>query len=161
MIKIFFILLSVGILDQASKWAAQHYLRGMQWNPFFPFGGKALFQDFQGIDAALVYHVNKGAAFGLFASHQEFLLGFRVALVLAIFIWLIFINKVEKYVFPVGLIVSGALSNILDYFFYGHVVDMFYFRFWGYDYPVFNVADSAICIGTALLIFRMIRERKA
>lgn len=161
MIRIFLVLLVTLLVDQGSKWATWQFLPSMRFSPLFPYGGKALFENFYGIDAALVNHANKGAAFGLFASHQEFLLGFRLALVLAIFVWLFFINKIESYRFPVALIASGALSNILDYFFYGHVVDMFYFRFWGYDYPVFNVADSAICIGTGLLILRLLGAKKA
>ena len=52
----------------------------------------------------------------------------------------------------------GALCNILDYFFYGHVIDMLHFVFWGYDYPVFNVADSFICIGVFWLFFASLKE---
>ncbi len=147
-------------VDQISKWGAWHYWPAMRWHPFFPFGGKALLENFYGMDVALVNHANKGAAFGFFASHQEFLLGFRLAIVLATSIWLFFINKVEGYLLPVGLILSGALSNIIDYFFYDHVVDLFYFRFWGYAYPVFNVADSVICIGTGLMLIHMLRAKK-
>ncbi len=160
-LKFFSLFLLIFAVDQSSKWAAWHYFSAMRWQPFFPFGGQALFENFYGIDGALVNHANKGAAFGLFADHQEFLLGFRLALVLAMSIWLLFINKIEGYLLPVSLILSGALSNIIDYFFYGHVVDLFYFRFWGYAYPVFNVADSVICIGTGLLLLHMLRAKKA
>ena len=45
------------------------------------------------------------------------------------------------------LILAGAISNVIDTFVYGHVVDMIHFTFWGYDYAVFNLADSAVCLG--------------
>lgn len=128
---------------------------------FFPYGGKALFADLAGIDGALVNHANKGAAFGFLAEHQKLLLGFRIVLVLALFFWLLFYNKKRLYLVPLLLILAGAVSNILDYFFYGHVVDMIYLRFWGYPYPVFNLADSAICVGTGLLFLSGLRTKKS
>ena len=49
------------------------------------------------------------------------------------------------------MVAAGALGNVLDIFLYGHVVDMFYFVFWGWSYPVFNLADASIFIGIATL----------
>lgn len=160
MTKIFITLLTVLLLDQGSKFAAWRAFSPMKWQLSYPYGGRALFKDWGGIDAALVNHANKGAAWGLFADHQEFLMGVRVTLVAVMFFWLFFMPKKENYALPVALIASGALSNILDYFFYGYVVDIFYFRFWGFDYPIFNVADSAICIGALLLAWGFFKSKK-
>ena len=49
-------------------------------------------------------------------------------------------------------IIVGAVGNLVDYVAYGFVVDMFHFILWGYDYPVFNVADTAITVGMGWLI---------
>jgi len=66
-------------------------------------------------------------------------------------LYVMLFNKNKALVVPFVFVISGAIGNILDYFIYGHVVDMMHFVFWGYDYPVFNIADSFICIGVALL----------
>jgi signal peptidase II len=58
------------------------------------------------------------------------------------------------------LIATGAIGNILDYFIYGHVVDVFYFVFWGYSFPVFNVADSIIFCGIVVLFLQSFLERR-
>ena len=128
---------------------------------FYPYGGLSVFKNFAGgVDFALVNHANKGAAWGMLSNHQEFLLGIRVTIVAALLVWLLFINKKEGYLLPFGLIVFGALSNIIDTFTYGQVVDLFFFRFWGWEYPVFNVADSAICMGVVVALFQMIFHKK-
>jgi signal peptidase II len=96
--------------------------------------------------------MNKGAAWGFFASMQLILLWARCAIILVLFLYL-FLAKFSflRNLALVGIL-SGAIGNVLDFFIYGHVVDMFYFRFWGYSFPVFNVADASIFCG-ALLLF--------
>jgi len=54
--------------------------------------------------------------------------------------------------FPFALILTGAVGNVLDYFVYGHVIDMLHFVLWTYDFPVFNIADSLITLGVAGLM---------
>ena len=81
-------------------------------------------------------------------------------MVVALINFLIFFNKNKKFTFPLALIAVGATGNILDYYLYGHVIDMFNFDFWGYNYPVFNVADSAIFIGIFWAFWISITEKK-
>jgi signal peptidase II len=100
-----------------------------------------------GIEFSIIHQINRGAAWGVLADFQFPLLILRIALVVALIAYLFFSKKHPTWRIPLTLVVAGALGNIIDYFFYGHVIDMFLFRFWGYDYPVFNVADSAIVIG--------------
>jgi signal peptidase II len=53
-----------------------------------------------------------------------------------------------------GLVVGGAIGNVIDRLRYGAVVDFLYVHIGAFDWwPVFNVADSAICVAAALLIF--------
>lgn len=49
------------------------------------------------------------------------------------------------------LIVTGAAANAFDYLRYGYVVDFFHFTFWGYSFPIFNLADTYITLGAASL----------
>jgi signal peptidase II len=121
-------------------------------SPIYPYGGIGVFRDWHGIQFSLVHVINKGAAWGVFSSLQEYLLYARVAIIGGLLTYLLFVKAGAYRKFCLTLIATGALGNVVDYFVYGHVVDMFYFIFWGFSYPVFNIADSAIFIGIMLLL---------
>ena len=118
----------------------------------YPYGGIKVFRNWHGIEFSIVHVINKGAAWGIFASLQEYLLYARVAIVGGLLTYLFFIKASAYRKFCLTLITTGALGNVVDYFVYGHVVDMFYFVFWGFSYPVFNIADSVIFVGIMLLL---------
>ncbi len=121
-------------------------------SPIYPFGGIAVFRDWHGIDFSIVHVINKGAAWGVLSSIQDYLLYARVAIIGGLLSYLIFVKTTTFRKFCLMLIATGAFGNVVDYFAYGHVVDMFYFILWGYSYPVFNIADSVIFLGIVLLI---------
>ena len=108
----------------------------------------------------LTYVRNPGAAFGLFAKHGE---AFRRPFFLAVTaIALVVIGVVVRRL-PRGrpwtltslaLVFGGALGNLIDRAFRGYVVDFFDAYIGSYHWPVFNVADSVICIGVGILIVR-------
>lgn len=110
-----------------------------------------VFTNFLGIDFAITHATNRGAAWGMLAQYHTYLFYFRIALVFGLVVYTLFYNKNPSWRYPLALIIAGALGNIFDFFIYGHVVDMFRFVFWGYSYPVFNIADSAIFLGVAWL----------
>ena len=60
-----------------------------------------------------------------------------------------------------SLVLSGAVGNLIDRLWLGHVVDFFdvYYRAW--HFPAFNIADSAITVGAALLVLGMWRQERA
>ncbi len=138
----------VFLLDQLSKYYVHNYIPRMfhetQW---YPYNGIGVFPNFFGIEFSIVHAINKGAAWGIFADFQDYILFFRIAFVFCFFIYMLFYNDNRLLLPPFILILIGAIGNIFDYFIYGHVVDMFHVVLWGWDYPVFNVADSAIFIG--------------
>lgn len=150
---LFLIGLAVFLIDALTKFLVVEFIPPPGVNRFwYPYGGLPVFQDFYGIDFSINYVINHGAAWGILAAYQKQLLYLRLVLIVAIFIYLFFEKKIRNQI-PLVLILAGALGNIVDVFVYGHVVDMFHFVFWGFDYPVFNVADSAICIGIGWLLF--------
>jgi signal peptidase II len=51
-----------------------------------------------------------------------------------------------------GLVIGGAIGNVIDRFRYGAVVDFLDFHLAGYHWPAFNVADAGICIGAGLIL---------
>lgn len=127
----------------------------------YPYGGIPIFQDFLGIDFSLNHATNKGAAWGIFSQFQTILLAFRLLLIAALFVFLIKFNKRRSWQIPLVLILAGALGNVLDFFIYGHVVDMLHFVLWGYDFPIFNISDTAIFLGIAsLMLLPSTRDQK-
>ncbi len=118
-----------------------------------------LFQNFFGIDFAISHARNLGGAWGLFSSYPMVLLFTRIATVFSLAGYFFFVNKERKRDIPFMLILTGAVGNIIDFFLYGSVVDMFHFILWGYSYPVFNLADTFIFFGVATLIVQEIIEK--
>ena len=103
----------------------------------------------------LIYHTNTGVAFGLF-SHPPYnkILPFFI---LGLLVWMIYWARTlawEKKIinFGTALIAAGALGNVIDRLRQGFVIDFLDFNFLGWSYPTFNVADSGICIGLALVL---------
>jgi len=145
------------LLDILTKWTVYHSIPPISasfWG--YPYGGIAIFQNFFGIEFSIVHASNKGAAWGALADYQTPLLILRILLITALTGYLFIFNRQKFYVIPICLLIAGALGNVIDYFQYGVVIDMFKFVFWGYHYPVFNVADSAITIGIVWMILASI-----
>lgn len=143
------------IIDQLSKWLVQTYLPLMDslvatGSFAYPYGGIGIFEE--GIEFSIVYATNKGAAWGVLAAYQYPLLAIRILFVIGMTLYLTLLNRHRRIEWPLLLIITGALGNIIDSLVYGHVIDMFYFIFWSWSYPVFNVADSLICIGVIWLM---------
>lgn len=115
----------------------------------------------------LVYVVNTGAAFSMLADvdspwrHYFFLTVGIVAVVGLSFFYNKLKDENKYYYIPIGLIVGGAIGNLIDRVRLGAVVDFLDFYLGGYHWPAFNVADSAICVGAALfIVMNVIDSRK-
>lgn len=120
-----------------------------------------VFSDFLGIRLQITHAINTGAAWGVLADFPGSLVLIRILLISGLIVYMTTLNTRQNWKLPLTLIISGALGNVIDYFRYGYVVDMIQFRFWGYEYPVFNVADSAIFIGSFWILFSVMDEKKA
>ncbi|HSW86215.1 MAG TPA: signal peptidase II [Rhabdochlamydiaceae bacterium] len=142
-------------LDFFSKAYVQSHIPLINYSsPFFPYGGIGVFHNWHGIDFSINHVINKGAAWGILSSFQQYLLYFRILVIGGMLTYVFFLNKSHSKNAPFMLIISGAVGNVIDYFIYGHVVDMFHFKFGSYVYPVFNVADSSIFCGIAWLLIQ-------
>lgn len=100
---------------------------------------------------------NEGAAFSLFS-------GYAFVLVLISILVLYYINKsiikdiCSKFgILGVSMFIGGILGNLFDRVFYGKVIDFLSFDIFGYMFPVFNLADTFICVGVGLLIIEFLR----
>ena len=153
-------LLSILIVDASTKSYAASRLPEMRYASWsFPYGGVGVFEDLFGIEFSIVHATNTGMAWSLLAHSPDLLLFVRGILIAAIFGYLLFFTPPLCYLLPLSCILAGALGNVIDFFFYRHVVDLFYFVFWGYSYPVFNVADIAITSGALALCFAGWKKR--
>lgn len=102
----------------------------------------------QCIDLILVY--NRGVAFSMFAFLEESLKWVQLALLAGVVgytLWL----KQKCYLIPVGIMVGAGLSNVIDRFIYGGVVDYVYWHC-GFNFAVFNAADVMIDIAVVWLL---------
>lgn len=148
-------------IDFFSKAYVHSHIPFMNWaSPFYPYGGVPVFHNWMGIDFSINHVVNKGAAWGMLASWQNALLYVRFLVIGCIIAYFLFSPSAKSKQIPLVLIISGAMGNVLDYFLYGHVIDMFHFKFWDYTYPVFNVADAAIFCGITWLFLKSSKSKR-
>lgn len=97
------------------------------------------------------YVKNTGAAFGILRSAPVLLLILPFIILAGILLYIILKKPKGIIQLPLGLIIGGAVGNLIDRIFRGYVVDFIDFRV--IDYPVFNVADICIVCGAVLLLF--------
>ena len=113
----------------------------------------------------LVLVFNRGAAFSMLSDapgwQRELFAGIAVAASALIIVLLARHSADRQFCAGLALILGGALGNLWDRIALGYVVDFLDFHAWGYHWPAFNVADSAITVGAALLILDSFRTRKA
>ena len=153
--QLFFLIAFILTVDFITKDYVHSSIPLMHWSsPFYPYGGIPVFENWHGISFSINHVINKGAAWGMFATFQQVLLYLRMAVIGGLLTYLIFFPLSTARQIFFSLIVAGAIGNVLDYFVYGHVIDMFHFTFWGYTYPIFNVADSAICVGIFFILLQ-------
>jgi len=104
----------------------------------------------------LVMLWNPGVSYGLFPAHgplgTALLAFFSLAAVAALSRWL---WRAQRKILAIGLglVIGGALGNLIDRLIYQKVADFFHFYVGGYDWYVFNVADCAITVGVAALLY--------
>jgi signal peptidase II len=114
----------------------------------------------------ITYLRNKGAAFGILADSSIRVPFFIVASMVAVgvIIWYLLQLGRDQAVqqAALGLILGGALGNLIDRVRLGEVIDFLDVHWFRHHWPAFNVADSAICVGVGMLLVSMWRaERKA
>jgi len=101
----------------------------------------------------ITYILNAGAAFGLFENQTVFFVIIAVCMVVAaIYFYPIIPKQYRLLHFGTGLMVGGAMGNVIDRIKTGYVVDFLDFRFW----PIFNLADVGIVCGVGCIIYTII-----
>ncbi len=139
------------VLDQASKAWVLASFRLMESQIVTPF-----------FNLVLVF--NAGASFSFLADAGGWQKWFFVVLALGISLWLLVLLRrhAQERLLPaaLSLILGGAIGNVVDRLRFDAVVDFLDFHLAGYHWPAFNVADSAITVGVALMLWHQFRVGK-
>ena len=124
------------------------------------YGFANLAWDVDGPYMSLKLAYNYGVAFSMFSFLQHYLKFIQLGIILIATIYL-FKNKnvFEGYYLPISLLYAGGLSNILDRFTYGGVVDYFYWHY-GFEFAIFNFADVMIDLAVLIIILKQIKQSK-
>jgi len=137
-------------LDQGTKWLAQAMLTPHQPVPLVPT-----------LNLTLMY--NEGAAFSFLADAggwQRWLFAaFALGMTAVLVVWLLRLERGERVLAGgLALMAGGAVGNLIDRVLTGRVVDFIDFYVADWHWPAFNVADSAITVGVALLLLSGLRS---
>jgi len=96
---------------------------------------------------------NYGAAYSIFYGNTIFLILISIISLFLIYFFLIKNKEFKKIdVFSYGILIGGILGNLIDRVIHGYVIDFLDFKIFGYDFPVFNIADICIVISVFLII---------
>lgn len=145
-LKLLFLFLFLLSLDFLTKYLTHHNIS------FYPYGEIPIIENFLGIKLSISHVTNRGGPWGMISSYHDVLVIMRIFAIVCLAIYFFFFNEVPFRQGPLCMIIAGALGNVMDSFVYGHVVDMIHFVFWGYSFPVFNVADASIFLGVVSLL---------
>lgn len=104
-------------------------------------------------------HRNNGAAWGILSGKMGF---FYIITLIILAVLIIFYIKETKYnafmQVAISLLFAGALGNFIDRLFNGEVVDFIDTNIFGYDFPIFNIADSSLTIGVIFIIIALVKD---
>lgn len=132
------------LVDQISKYLALHQLSLYHSQPIFP-----------GLNWTLTY--NSGSAFGFLNQstvwwHPHVFTLFGIVMSAGLIAWIALCKTKAKWeLFALACILSGAIGNVIDRVRFGYVIDFIHVYYKQHSFPIFNIADSLICIGAGLL----------
>ncbi|MFD1735745.1 signal peptidase II [Bacillus salitolerans] len=137
------------ILDQISKWLVVKYMELGESITIIP---NLLY---------LTSHRNRGAAWGILQGQMWFFYIITVIVIIGIIVFIQRLKSTEKLMgTALGLMLGGAIGNFIDRLFRKEVVDFINTYIFTYDFPIFNIADSALVIGVGLFFIHTIMEGK-
>jgi signal peptidase II len=139
-------------LDQATKFLVSRFFELFERVEVLPV-----------LDFTLLH--NTGAAFSMLAGasgwQRPFFISLGAAVSVLLIVWIWRAPRGDKLLpLALALILGGAIGNIIDRAVHGYVIDFIHAHWGGAYFPAFNIADSAITIGAALLILDAFREKR-
>lgn len=116
---------------------------------FIVYGSKTIIKNFLDI----TYVKNTGAAFSILEENTWMITIISLMIIMGV-IYYVYKNKPSNNIENIGygMVIGGALGNFIDRIIYGYVIDFIDINLFGWNYPVFNIADVMIVIGVFLLV---------
>jgi signal peptidase II len=143
-------------LDQWTKVLAREVLR-----PLGPFNPKVVIDGF----FKLRYSENPGVAFGMLQQMSSGRVILTLMAVGAFALVLFYLRKTDpaatRLHIALGLVGGGAIGNLIDRVSYGRVTDFIVWHVKDHEWPAFNIADAALCVGVGLMVLDMLRSKPA
>jgi signal peptidase II len=145
----YLIALVVIAIDQFTKWLI---VKNMELGESIPIIDNVLY---------ITSHRNRGAAWGILQNQMWFFYIITVIFVIGVIYYIQKYGKQDKFLgLALALILGGAIGNFIDRVWRKEVVDFIHTYIFSYNFPVFNIADSALCIGVALILIQTLLEGK-
>lgn len=145
----YLIALVVIAIDQLTKWLI---VKNMELGESIPIIDNVLY---------ITSHRNRGAAWGILQNQMWFFYIITVIFVIGVIYYIQKYGKQDKFLgLALALILGGAIGNFIDRVWRKEVVDFIHTYIFSYNFPVFNIADSALCIGVALILIQTLLEGK-
>lgn len=137
------------LLDQLTKWLI---VKNMFFGESIPIINNVLY---------ITSHRNRGAAWGILQGQMWLFYAITIIVIVSIMYYLHKAAKGKRLLgTSLALMLGGAIGNFIDRVFRQEVVDFIHTYIFGYNFPVFNIADSALVIGVALLIIQMLLDER-
>jgi signal peptidase II len=152
-ILVFLVAIPLVVIDQVSKLYVSTHMALYQSVPVIPHWFD------------ITYTENPGAAFSIFANlppgvRSTLLFTLSAAAIVVLLVLIAESRRITLTSFSLALILGGAAGNLIDRSVRGQVIDFVRLHYYGLSYPIFNVADSAITIGVALILISSLRARR-
>ncbi|MDO5376629.1 signal peptidase II [Staphylococcus rostri] len=143
-----FILIVVLIADQLTKWVvATQMMIGDSFTVIPNF-------------LSITSHRNNGAAWGILSGQMGFFILITIVIIIALVVF--YIREAKNNLFmqvAISLLLAGALGNFIDRVMNGEVVDFVDTLIFGYDFPIFNIADASLTLGVGLLVILLLTDK--
>lgn len=99
---------------------------------------------------------NEGAAFSILNGHTIIFIVIAIVMLIYIDRYLLKDAKTKLDIISYSMLIGGIIGNLFDRIFYKEVIDFLSFNIFGYMFPVFNLADTFICIGIFIIIIKLL-----
>lgn len=101
---------------------------------------------------------NRGASFSMLIGYRLLFILIGIITIVVLFKYLNNFKINNRNIFAFSLLIGGIIGNLIDRVIYGYVIDFLDFNIFGYDAPIFNIADTCICIGAFLLFYAIMKR---
>ena len=101
---------------------------------------------------------NNGASWNILAGYRIVLILITLIILVLLFLYQNKFKENKRNILAFSLLYGGIIGNLLDRIIYGYVIDFFDFNIFGYNYPVFNIADICIVFGIILLVIAILKK---